>query len=268
MEIDELKPFTQEEFKKFCDFIYSTSGINLTDKKYSLVNNRLRKRVRHFQFKSYNEYFEWVTKTKEGAEELENLINQITTNVSNFFREPKQLKFFYDTILPDITSKKDKVRIWSAGCSTGEEPYTLTILLNRFAKIKYEIIATDLSTKVLKHAKDGVYSKDQVKEVDDDILKEFFIHNSLDDNYKVKEILKKNISFYQLNLIKDKYPIGFDVIFCRNVIIYFDRETKNNIVDGFHNSMNDSGVLCLGHSESLFNNPQFRFYRPSIYQKV
>ncbi len=263
-----IKPFTQEEFKKFCDFIYETAGINLTEKKYSLVNNRLRKRVRNFDFGSYNEYFQWVLNTNEGRDELENLINQITTNVSSFFREPKQLKIFYDTILPDITKNTRKIKIWSAGCSTGEEPYTIAMILLKFGLLDFEIIATDLSTKVLKKAQAGVYGEENVKSIDPGTLEKFFDYNERTEEYLVKSTVKKNVNFSQLNLINDKYFSGLDMIFCRNVIIYFDRPTKDKVMRGFHGALKENGILYLGHSESLFNNPLFKFYKPSIYMRV
>ena len=265
---DEIKPFTPEEFKRFCDFIYETAGINLTDKKYSLVNNRLRKRVRECDFSSYNDYFEWVLSTKEGKAELEQLINQITTNVSSFFREPKQLKSFFEEILPLCAARQDRLRIWSAGCSTGEEPYTLAMILIKFGKIKYDIFATDLSTRVLKHAENGIYENEQVKGIDPSTLSRFFVQDKQKDTFKVIDEVKRNVKFGVLNLIKDKYPQDLDMIFCRNVIIYFDRQTKDNVIKGFHGALKKDGTLFLGHSESLFNNPLFKFFKPSIYSKV
>lgn len=266
--MNELKPFTEEEYQRFCDFIYNTAGINLTEKKYSLVNNRLRRRVRHHNFNSYNEYFQWVLNNDEGKEELENLINQITTNVSSFFREPKQLKTFFEELLPDLAKKQSGLRIWSAGCSTGEEPYTIAMIMLKFKALEYEILATDLSTKVLKKAKEGIYTAEQIKSIDPSTLKQFFTHDADSNTYKIIDKVKKNIRFDHLNLIKDKYPSNMDFVFCRNVIIYFDRQTKDKVIGGYHKSLKDGGFLCLGHSESLFNNPLFKFYKPSIYMKV
>jgi chemotaxis protein methyltransferase CheR len=266
--MNNIKPFTQEEFKRFCDFIYNNAGINLTEKKYSLVNNRLRKRVRFYEFNSYNEYFDWVVNTEEGKHELENLINQITTNVSSFFREPKQLKIFYETILPDLAEKQSSLKIWSAGCSTGEEPYTIAMILLKFGKLDFEILATDLSTKVLRQAQQGIYTEENVKSIDPATLKKFFMHQPNSKEFKVISEVKKNVKFAQLNLIEDKYYNNIDMIFCRNVIIYFDRPTKDKVMKGFHSSLKPGGTLFLGHSESLFNNPLFKFYKPSIYLKV
>jgi chemotaxis protein methyltransferase CheR len=268
MNIEDIKPFSESEFKKFCDFIYETVGIHLTDKKFSLVNNRLRKRVRHYNFSSYNEYFLWVLNDNQGKAELTELINQITTNVSSFFREPKQLKIFFDEILPNVFEKKTKIKIWSAGCSTGEEPYTLAMILMKFSKLNFEIYATDLSTRVLKYAEAGIYDSDHLKDVDPATLKRFFIEDIALGKYKIRDEVKKNIKFGVLNLIKDKYPTEFDMIFCRNVIIYFDKQTKDGVMQGFHNSLKEDGILFLGHSESLFSNPLFKFYKPSIYLKV
>ncbi len=266
----ELKEFTDTEFTDFCKFIYDNAGINLTEKKRSLVNNRLRKRVIHHNFKSYGDYFRMVKATPSG-EEFITMINCITTNVSSFFRDAKQIKVLTDYVIPSIFEKNPnkKLKIWSAGCSTGEEPYSLTIqILNWKANTKFEIYSTDISTKVLQEAQQGIYKQEQLKVVEEmKLIKRFFI-NLGEDKYQVKPEVKKYIKFDKLNLISDPFPKNIDIIFCRNVIIYFDRSTKEKLFTKFYNSLSENGFLFLGHSESLFNNKLFKFYKPSIYKKV
>lgn len=263
LNFEKIKPFTDKEYDDFCKFIYDYSGIHLTEKKRSLVNNRLRKRVVLHNFDSYGKYFEYVKKHRN--DEFVMMINVITTNVSSFFRDEKQFDYLSGEVVKSI--KKNRLKVWSAGCSTGEEPYSITInMLNSNPGTSFEIIASDLSTRVLDFAKNGVYKTEQLKTISPNLLKKYF--SKVDENkFQVKSELKRYIKFQQHNLIKDPFPKDIDIIFCRNVIIYFDKETKERLFVKFANSLNREGYLFLGHSESLFNNPLFKFYKPSIYIK-
>lgn len=259
-----LEEFSDDEFNQFCKYIYDNVGIKLTEKKRNLVHNRLRKRLLKFNYLSYGEYFKFV-KTPKGKDELVHLIDAITTNVTTFFRDPKQFQTLSQLVLPYYEKSKKKLRIWSAGCSTGEEPYTIALEILKYAKtFNFEIVATDLSTKVLEMAKNGVYSYEQVKTVDKQYLNEFFVKK--DDLYEIKPIVKKYIQFSKLNLIEDRYPTNLDIVFCRNVVIYFDKETKDRIYEKFHENLLDDGFLFVGHAESLFSNKLFKFFKPSVYK--
>lgn len=263
LNFDKLKPFTDTEYKAFCKFIYEYAGIHLTEKKKSLVNNRLRRRVLKYRFSSYGEYFKYVKTNRN--DEFINMLNVITTNVSSFFRDEKQFGYLSSEVVENIN--KPRLRIWSAGCSTGEEPYSIAIkLLAEKPNLKFEILATDLSTRVLDFAKEGIYKAEQLKAVSFHIKSKYF--TKLDGKkFQIKPFVKENIQFSRSNLIKDIFPQNQDVIFCRNVIIYFDRETKDKLFVKFSGSLAKGGYLFLGHSESLFNNPLFKFFKPSIYIK-
>jgi chemotaxis protein methyltransferase CheR len=263
LNFEKIKPFTDKEYDNFCKFIYDYSGIFLTEKKRSLVNNRLRKRVLLHNFSSYGEYFDYVKKHRD--EEFVMMVNVITTNVSSFFRDEKQFEYLSKEVVPELG--KPRLKIWSAGCSTGEEPYSIALkLIVHNPDVKFDILATDLSTRVLDFAKNGIYREEQLKTVPKTMLSNYF-KKATDDKYEIKPTIKQNITFKQLNLIKDPYPQNLDIIFCRNVIIYFDKETKEKLFIKFAKALNKSAYLFLGHSESLFNNPLFKFYKPSLYVK-
>lgn len=265
---DDLQPFSDQEFQEFCKYIYENVGINLTEKKRSLVNNRLRKRLIELNFKSYGQYFNYIKKSKD-ENELVLMINSITTNVSSFFRDNKQFVTLAEILKTEFKSKTNPLRIWSAGCSTGQEPYTISItLLKEHPNLRYEIHGSDLSTRVLQIASKGIYTHEQIeKDIQDPRdVERFFIKRA--DHYEIKPDVKRNIKFFQHNLMHNNFPKNFDIIFCRNVIIYFDKETKEKLFQKFFHSLGAHGFLFLGHSESLFNNPLFRYYRPSIYKKV
>ncbi len=263
----QLKVFDDKEFDTFCKFIYEIAGINLTDKKRSLVTNRLRKRVVANEFNSYGDYFKWV-RSAAGNHELVNMINAITTNITTFYRDAKQFAALNNEVLPLIRQKNNgTIRVWSAGCSTGEEPYTIAMQLIRFGNnVKFEILATDLSTSVLEIADRGIYSVDQFKDVGKDIISEFFTVEG--EKYIINSKVKQHVSFKKLNLITDSFPQNMDIIFCRNVVIYFDRTTKTTLFDRYWNTLKPHGFLFLGHSESLFNNSKYKFFKPSIYKRV
>ena len=262
--VNKLEDFSDKEFEEFCQYIYDSVGIKLTDKKKSLVHNRLRKRIANYNFTSYGEYFRYI-KSAQGKEELVNAIDSITTNVTTFFRDPKQFQTFSQLVLPNFENLNRNLKIWSAGCSTGEEPYSIAIEILKYTKnIKFEIIATDISTKVLSLAQQGLYTYEQIKTVSDHYLKEFFTPKG--ENYEVKPTVKKYVKFSQLNLIEDKFPTNLDIIFCRNVVIYFDKETKDVLYKNFYDSLSKDGFFFVGHAESLFSNPYFKFFKPSVYK--
>ncbi len=264
--INQLKLFSDKEFKEFCQYIYDNVGIKLTEKKINLVHNRLRKRLLQYNLTSYGEYFKFV-KGPKGKEEFVNLVNAITTNVTTFFRDPKQFQSFSQLVLPYYESSIRKLNIWSAGCSTGEEPYSIAIEILKYTKsLNFQIIATDISTKVLELGEQGIYSYDQIKTIEPHYLNSFF--RPKNENYEIIPSIKKYITFKKLNLIEDSFPKDLDIIFCRNVVIYFDKETKDKLYQNFHRSLNKDGFLFVGHSESLFSNTLFRFFKPSIYKKV
>ena len=226
--VNQLEEFSDKDFEDFCKYIYDKVGIKLTDRKRSLVHNRLRKRLVQLNLTSYGEYFNFV-KTHKGKDEFVHMVNAITTNVTTFFRDPKQFQTLSQLVLPFYEKLNRSIRIWSAGCSTGEEPYTIAIEIMKYIKnFRFEIVATDISTKVLEQAEAGLYKYEQVKTVSTQYLDQFFIKR--DELYEVHPDVRKFVKFKQLNLIDDTFPSNIDIIFCRNVVIYFDKETKDFIV--------------------------------------
>ncbi|MDY6935461.1 MAG: CheR family methyltransferase [Spirochaetota bacterium] len=247
-----------EEFELFRDLIYREAGINLTEVKKALVQSRLMKRLRLLKLNDYQEYFNFLLNNYE--EEKINLINCITTNKTNFYREPKHFDFIRDVALPKFEkNNKGRIRIWSAGCSTGEEPYTIAITVYEYFKGRkmpdVKILATDIDTEVLKKGELGIYKSDVLNDVDSTILKKYFLkgRNENEGHYRVMDKLKDIVYFRRLNLLDKVFPMRgkFDIIFCRNVVIYFDQETRKDLISRFIRYLNGDGYFFAGHSETL-----------------
>jgi len=264
-----------KQFNLFREIIYREAGIKLSDMKKALVQSRLLRRLRELHIFSYDDYYSFLQDNY--TQEIINLINCITTNKTEFFREARHFDFMHQVVLPEyVKMKKKTLRIWSAGCSTGEEPYTIAITLLEFFKDMQmpdiKILATDIDTHVLELALDGRYKKEILEMLNVDMLRRYFLKGS-DVNlgfYRVKDHVKKYIYFRRLNLLSDHYPMKnqFDIIFCRNVIIYFDKETQKRLFGKFYQYLKDDGYLFLGHSESLTDeNNRFTFQGNSIYRK-
>jgi len=271
---------TDKEFEMFKKLIYDECGITLSASKKNLVQSRLQKRLREKGYDSFFDYYHFVTKDPS-REELVHMIDCISTNKTYFFRESKHFDFLVNRILPDLFKTKrndpDKtIRIWSAGCSTGEEAYTLAMLLycqlENNKNIKAKILATDISTNVLSKAMTAVYGDEQMKDMPPAYTKRFFspVHEGHMQLYKVKDVLKEMVTFRRLNLLELK-PIfnnKFDVIFCRNVMIYFDYETRYELIKKYYNMLTPNGFFFLSHSETLSGKDHnFKFIEPAVYQK-
>ena len=249
-----------KEFSLLREVVFKESGINLTERKKALMHSRLMKRLRELNIDNYKMYYEYLNNNYQ--EEIINLINCITTNKTDFFREPKHFNFLGEVAFPALEKRnKNKVRIWSAGCSTGEEPYSIAITFAEYFKNKHmpdvKILATDIDTNVLEKAMSGIYKEENLEEVDNSILKRHFLTGRGENRglFVIKESIKNMISFRRLNLLAEAYPMKglFDIIFCRNVIIYFDKETKDEVINKFYNYLTDDGYFFAGHSESLSN---------------
>jgi chemotaxis protein methyltransferase CheR len=257
--IENISRLTENEFEKFAKLIYEESGIFLKSIKITLLSNRLRKRLKALNLNNYSDYYNYIQHLSDRSKEIEALLDVVSTNETYFFRNEKQFEALQLDCLPDIAKKKQnekKLRIWSAGCSTGEEPYTIGIiifeLMQLFRDWHIEIIATDIAVSVLDFAKKGEYSGRRIDKVKPDLLKKYFINNSQNPEFfTIKNEIKNIISFKMLNLFKDPYPVGLDIIFCRNVMIYFDKEHQKKLLSGFYRSISNSGYLFLGHSETI-----------------
>ncbi|MCU0846940.1 MAG: protein-glutamate O-methyltransferase CheR [Spirochaetes bacterium] len=255
-----IKRLTEDEFRKFASLVYDESGIFLKDTKLTLLSNRLRKRLQALQFGEFSEYYDYLQNLpyQGRLKEYEQMIDVVTTNETYFFRNERQFESLKDFCLPEIARKKKEktLRIWSAACSTGEEPYTIAVcVLERMALFsgwKIEILATDIAPSVLEFAKIGKYMGRRIEKVPLEYLKKYFIQIENEQGaFQVKDDLKRIVSFYYLNFFKNPYPKDIDIIFCRNVMIYFDKEHQKTLIANFYKSILDEGYLFIGHSETL-----------------
>ncbi len=269
---------SDDEYKNIANFVYSNIGINLGDDKKALVAGRLQKFLKKYSFNSYNEYLTFLMKDKTG-EALSELADNISTNHTFFYRESSHFEYFKDIALPNILKKKinegsNDIRIWCAGCSSGEESYMLVMLMmellgNNYSSYKAGLLATDISSKVLKTAISGIYNTDRLGKLPQNYISKYFNKLSLDE-YKVKDIVKNEITYRRFNLIKETFQFKkkFDIIFCRNVMIYFDSPTRNKLVENYYQTLNSEGYLFIGHSETIERgNSNFNYLFPAIYQK-
>jgi chemotaxis protein methyltransferase CheR len=269
---------SDKEFALFSQLVYDKAGINLHDGKKELVRSRLSRRLRAKNIQRFKDYYKYLM-ADESGEELVNMLDAISTNLTSFFREPKHFTFLEDTALPSILKRinprTERLSIWSAGCSSGEEPYTLAICLHEFMKeetsFDFKILATDISTKVLSSAANGVYMGQQIRNIPAPVLRKYFQRGQgkWADHYRLKPYIRNEIEFKRLNLM-EPFPFTkkFHIIFCRNVMIYFDKMVQNTLVNKYYDALIDGGYLFIGHSESLMGTQhQFQYVKPTIYQK-
>ncbi|WNF35855.1 protein-glutamate O-methyltransferase CheR [Bacillaceae bacterium IKA-2] len=273
---DRTLTLSNEEFQLLRQFVLRSIGVNLTEAKRSLVVSRLSKQVRKLGFSSFSEYLKLV---KEDKQEKENMFNMITTNVTKFFREQHHFEYITKDFLPQFAASQDKVvRIWTSACSSGEEPYSIAMSLEKALKsyrnLNYKLLASDINTEMLQKAKLGIYRREEVEGVPYDELKSFFKMGQGDNEglLKVKESLQKKIVFQRINLVSDQqYPIKekVHIIFCRNVFIYFSKDTQMQILKRFHEHLHQGGILILGHSESIpLSQGGWRLIQKTIYEKT
>lgn len=268
---------TDDEFKEISSLVYTKFGIHLTEKKRNLVNGRLQKLLKKYSLKNFGEYLTLLKKENKDSLFSE-LVDEISTNHTYFYRENQHFEFLTERILPEIEAyrikegKKD-FKIWCAASSSGEEPYTLAIHLleyfgNRYSQWDGGLLATDVSEDILKKAKEGVYTAENIEKVPPKILAKYF--DLRDNKYYVKEILKKEVLYKKLNLVSPQFPLrgDFDLISCRNVMIYFDKETREVLLNKMYKLLRPGGYLFVGHSESLNGlNTPFTFVKSAIYRK-
>ncbi len=255
-------PMQDDEFRQIRDLVYQVSGLHFNQDSKYLLERRLGKRLQVLQLKNYKDYYYYLRYNKDKDQEFTEVINTLTTNETYFFREDFQLKTFTKEILPEIYAKKEqkedrKIRIWSAGCSSGEEPYTIAMLMldmPMFNNWQIDIIGTDISQRVLQVARKGIYGPSSFRSTDPSYKKRFF--TECEGKYRICDRAKNLISISYLNLfdLPRVALLGkFDVIFCRNVIIYFDLAAKKKVIESFYSRLKPEGFLLLGHSESLMN---------------
>ena len=268
--------FTDEQFEYLRARVSELTGIHLTEAKRELVYGRVSRRLRVLRLNSFSAYCELLG--KPGSEELEQFVNAITTNLTSFFREAHHFDYLAEKALPQRLARQQssrRLRIWSAGCSTGEEPYSIAITLKEslgsLTGWDARILATDLDSNVLARARRGIYSAESVQKIPGKGTGRWFRRapDAGDNAWEVLPEIRELIVFKQLNLMGDWPMRGkFDVIFCRNVVIYFDKSTQKVLFERFGNILEDEGFLFLGHSESLFQvTDRFRHIGKSTYRK-
>ncbi len=268
-------PFTDRDFSFIQKLVAERTGIVLSDIKRTMVYSRISRRIRHCGVSDFSKYCELL---KDGDEsELISFTNAITTNLTSFFREPHHFKYLTNIVFPEIekNKKNKRIRIWSAGCSSGEEPYSIAMTVHNYFKNKtgwdIKILASDLDYDMVKRAESGIYNEDRVTGLDKRHLHSYVKRGKgkLSGSVKINQKLMDMITFKQLNLLHE-WPFNgpFDFIFCRNVVIYFNKETQRELFDRYANCLADSAPLFIGHSESLYKvSDRFKSLGQTIYQK-
>ncbi|HDR04732.1 MAG TPA: protein-glutamate O-methyltransferase CheR [Candidatus Marinimicrobia bacterium] len=262
-------------FDEIRKIVYEVSGINLIEGKEALVSARISKRMRALSIPDFRSYLKYL-KSDESGLEMISLIDVISTNVTSFFREQQHFVFLKEIVQSWLNDGQRSFRLWSAASSTGEEPYTIAItMLETLTGVKADvkILATDISTNVLARCEKGTYSEEKVKPVPHMIRDRYFELERLDNEkfFTVKPMIKKMLTFRRLNLSQVPYPMKgpFDVVFCRNVMIYFDNTIRKQLLDEIYRLLRPDGILIVGHSESLTGlNTSFKALKPSIYVKI
>lgn len=253
-----------DDFRKLSEAIYKYSGIHLPEAKRNLVEGRIRKRIVSLNLDSFQEYVRYLFSENGLENELTPLIDVVTTNKTDFFRENAHFEYLVNYALPALEKmykekfKLNEIRVWSAGCSTGEEPYTMVIVLNEYADknpgFRFSVFASDISTEVLKSASDGIYEYEKIEDIPVELKKKYFLKSKNPQQKLVRVIseYRELVEFARINLIDENYllPAKMDIVFCRNVLIYFDKITQERVIRNLLANMNTGGYLFLGHSES------------------
>lgn len=265
------------EFSRLSSFIYKSCGINLSLAKKVLVESRLQKRLSELKMDSFSAYCDYVMSPLGMKDELVYMIDAVATNKTDFYREPVHFQFMQDHILPEFSqeTKSRPFKVWSSACSSGEEPYTIAMVLEDFStqyRIDYKIVATDISTKVLSKAIQAIFPERSITDIPMNQRKKYLLRSKNKENPTVRIVpaLRSKIQFKRINLMDDSLEVDsdFDLIFCRNVLIYFDRKTQEEVVNKLLSRLRPGGYLFIGHSESIYHmDVPVQQLRPTIFQK-
>jgi len=265
------------EFAKLKSFIESSCGIKLSETKKNMVEGRLRKRVKALKLSSYKEYLDYVLEDSSSDSEKIHLIDAITTNKTDFFREPNHFSLMTEKVLPFLSNKfglgkSETLNVWSSACSTGEEPYTLAMVLSRFFGIdgNFNIFATDINTDVLQKAKKAIYTEEKASDIPYEYKKEYMLRskNRADKLVRFRPEIRSKVKYGRNNLMDSQYilPVKVDIAFCRNVIIYFDTQTQEEILNKICSYIKPGGFLFMGHSESVHGmRLPIKNFAPTVY---
>jgi chemotaxis protein methyltransferase CheR len=272
---------SDREFNRFSAFIYDHTGIKMPPVKKTMLEARLQKRLKANAIHSFEEYSEFVFSLEGRSAELIHLIDVVTTNKTDFFREPGHFDFMVKTAIPNILKSRDDLRreplrIWSAGCSTGEEPYTLAMVLSEFAggrpDFRAAITASDICTQVLQTAKTGIYPEERTDPIPLNLKKKYLTRSRERSKalVRISPQLRSLVTFRRINFMDDDLGIAekMDIIFCRNVVIYFDKPTQQTLMRKFHKQLKPGGYLFIGHSETLSGlDVDFKAVASTVYRK-
>ena len=252
------------EFKDLRRLVFDLAGITMGENKRQLLKSRLQRRLRALGIETFTEYLLRLKNSGPDDPEREAFVNAVTTNKTDFFREPHHFSFVINRVIPDLLADgQSSLRVWHAGCSTGEEPYTMAMALLEAdlpGDFQFRQLASDIDTGVLAHAEAGTYAEERIETIPTPLLKRWFLKGKGPNEglYRVRPDLQENLTFRQINLVQPPWPMKsstvFDVIFCRNVMIYFSRETQGQLISDLVARLRPGGYLMLGHSESLHNN--------------
>jgi len=259
-EQEEIILLPEDVFRLIRDIIKDYCGLHFDDSSRTLLEKRLSRRVRNHHLKDFRDYYRLIRYDKRADEELTAIMDLLTVNETYFFREQNQLRAFSEEILEELwTVNRDRktLRVWSAGCSTGEEPYTIAMLINErghFSGWDIEIHGSDINQRVLQTARRGVYRRNSFRTIEPYFMSKYFVEE--DGSFRIRDSARKHVNFSYLNLLdpfKSRFLGRMDVIFCRNVLIYFDNSSRRRVIENFHDRLVDGGYLLLGHAESLIN---------------
>lgn len=268
-----MPSLTDSDFHRLVDYMKSNYGINL-EKKRVLIEGRLSSIVKNKGFGTFKEYIDFALNDPSGGETI-TLVNKLTTNHTFFMREPEHFEFLKSTVLPYIekTVKDRDARIWCAAASTGQEPYTIAMTIDdyfgeRRAGWDLKILATDLDTDVLKKAKAGIYPGESLSDLPENWRRKYF-KDIGDGNYQVVDRMRNEIVYKKFNLMDPiSYKKPFDLILCRNVMIYFESDTKNQLIERFYDCTKDGGYLFIGHAENIAKTTRYKYVKPAVYRKL
>jgi chemotaxis protein methyltransferase CheR len=269
---------TNRDYARLCKLVYAEAGIHLGTGKKIMLEVRIKRRLRDLDLDSYAQYCDYLFGHKGLKEEIVPLIDVVTTNKTDFFREPGHFKFLAEKAIPEMVARRgNQLLVWSAGCSTGEEPYTLAMVMSEYAQAHpgfgFKVLATDISTTVLKKAEMGIYTDEVVSPVPDALKRKYFMRSRDRDSNRVRVVpeLRRLVEFRRLNFMEENYGLAekADAIFCRNVIIYFDRPTQERILSKLSHHLVPRGFMFVGHAETLHDmNLPLEPVAPALYRRI
>lgn len=271
---------TKDDFNRLSEFIFNQSGIKMPMVKKVMLQSRLQKRLKELKITSFKEYADYVFSKEGQRNEIIHMLDVVSTNKTDFFREPVHFDFLTNNILPDFISANPtnrNLKIWSAGCSSGEEPYTIAIVLSEFKQkvpnFNFSITGTDISSQILQKAASAIYKEDRIVNIPLELKRKYFLRSKNRENKTVRVIkdLRNLTKYSRLNFMDSSYKLQemFDVIFCRNVLIYFNRETQEQVIRKLCLKLKSGGYLFIGHSESILGmDLPLKQIKPTIFQRI